>query len=109
MRFHHLKTQAIGLGLVQSPVHSNIPKLLGLAWFQDNTVNTDNTAFHHSVNRQQSVRAHVTLFYYHQAKHQIPVKKSLKKLQDNLDNLLYIFVTNIVHYHFRMIKDILSR
>ena len=36
-------------------------------------------AFHHSISRQKSVRAHVTLFYCLQAKLQIPVKKSVKK------------------------------
>ena len=35
-------------------------------------------AFHHSVNGQKSVRARVTLFHQLQAKHQIPIKKSVK-------------------------------
>ena len=35
-------------------------------------------AFHHRVNGQKSVRAHVTLFYYLQAKHHILLQKSVK-------------------------------
>ena len=35
-------------------------------------------AFHLSVNGQKSVRARVTLFHQLQAKHQIPIKKSVK-------------------------------
>ena len=35
-------------------------------------------AFHLSVNGQKSVRARVTLFHQLQAKHQIPIKKSIK-------------------------------
>ena len=35
-------------------------------------------AFHLSVNGQKSFRARVTLFHQLQAKHQIPIKKSVK-------------------------------
>ena len=37
-----------------------------------------NLAFHLSVDGQKSVRARVTLFHQLQAKHQIPIKKSVK-------------------------------
>ena len=49
-------------------------------------------AFNHSDNGQKSVRACVTLFYYLQAKHQIPVKKS--------DNLPYLPINFSYKYCF---------
>ena len=47
-------------------------------------------AFHHSVHGQKLVRARLTLFYHLQVKHQIPVKKYVKKKFH--DNFAYLLV-----------------
>ena len=64
-------------------------------------------AFHHSVNGQKWVRAHVMLFYYFQANYQIPIKKSVKIKYcpaSALYDILKIYPRNADYFAFFHLK-----